>query len=104
MFPPETLIFLRGLARNNDRDWFQPRKEIYEAKIKAPMVEFIEAINGRLMDFAPDYVNDPKKAFYRIYRDTRFSKDKTPYKTHISAIFPRKGLEKHAAGGFYVQI
>jgi uncharacterized protein (TIGR02453 family) len=104
MFPPETLTFLRGLARNNDREWFQPRKEIYETKIKAPMVEFIEAINAELMDFAPEHVNDPKKAFYRIYRDTRFSNDKTPYKTHIAAIFPRKDLQKHSSAGFYVQI
>jgi uncharacterized protein (TIGR02453 family) len=104
MFPSETLTFLRGLARNNDREWFQPRKEVYEAKVKAPMLALIEAVNAELMDFAPEHVTDAKKAFYRIYRDTRFSSDKTPYKTHIAAIFPRKGLVKHACAGFYVQI
>jgi uncharacterized protein (TIGR02453 family) len=104
MFPPEALTFLRGLARNNDRDWFQPRKETFDTKLKAPMLELIEAINGELMDFAPEHVTDPKKALYRIYRDTRFSPDKTPYKTHLAAIFPRKGFEKHAGAGFYFQL
>jgi uncharacterized protein (TIGR02453 family) len=104
MFPSEALTFLRGLARNNDREWFQPRKEIFETKLKAPMLELIEAINGELMGFAPEHVTDPKKALYRIYRDTRFSADKTPYKTHLAAIFPRKGLEKHASAGFYFQL
>ncbi len=104
MFPPEALTFLRGLARNNDREWFQPRKEIFEAKLKAPMLELIEAINAELMDFAPEHVTDPKSALYRIYRDTRFSNDKTPYKTHLAAIFPRNGMEKHACAGFYFHL
>jgi uncharacterized protein (TIGR02453 family) len=68
------------------------------------MIELIEAINAELMDFAPEHVTDPKKSLYRIYRDTRFSPDKTPYKTHIAAIFPRKGLEKHASAGFYFHL
>ncbi len=104
MFPPEAITFLRSLARNNNRDWFQPRKETFETKIKAPMIALIEAINADLLDFAPDHVTDPKKAFYRIYRDTRFSADKTPYKTHIAAIWPRHGLVKHSSAGFYFQI
>jgi uncharacterized protein (TIGR02453 family) len=104
MFPAEALTFLRGLARNNDRDWFQPRKEIFETKLKVPMLELIEAINAELMDFAPEHVTDPKKALYRIYRDTRFSSDKTPYKTHLAAIFPRSGREKHASAGFYFHV
>jgi len=104
MFPAEALTFLRGLARHNDREWFQPRKETFESKLKAPMIALIEAINGELMKFAPEHVTDPKKALYRIYRDTRFSADKTPYKTHLAAIFPRQGLEKHAAAGFYFQL
>lgn len=104
MFPSEALTFLRGLARNNDREWFNARKETFETKLKAPMLELIEAINAELMHFAPEHVTDPKKALYRIYRDTRFSADKTPYKTHLAAIFPRKGQEKHAGAGFYFQL
>ena len=90
-FPPETLKFLRALARNNRREWFQPRKETFETKVKAPMTELVEGINAELLAFAPDHITDPKKAIYRIYRDTRFSADKTPYKTHFAAIFPRRG-------------
>ena len=104
MFPAEALTFLRGLARHNDREWFQPRKETFDTKLKAPMIALIEAINAELMKFAPEHVTDPKKALYRIYRDTRFSPDKTPYKTHLAAIFPRQGLEKHASAGFYFQL
>jgi len=103
-FPPEGIKFLRSLKRHNTREWFQPRKEIYEAKVKAPMLELVTALMQRLADFAPDYVADPNKAIYRIYRDTRFSKDKTPYKTHIAAIFKHRDLEKHSGAGFYFSV
>jgi uncharacterized protein (TIGR02453 family) len=103
-FPPEALKFLRALERNNRREWFQPRKEIYETKFKTPMGELVEAINAELLKFAPDHINDPHKAIYRIYRDTRFSADKTPYKTHIAAIFPHRAMGKHSSAGFYMQI
>ncbi len=103
-FPPEALKFLSSLARNNRREWFQPRKEIFETKVKAPMLELAEAINAELLTIAPGHINDPKKAVYRIYRDTRFSSDKTPYKTHVGAIFPRRGLGRESAAGFYVQV
>jgi uncharacterized protein (TIGR02453 family) len=103
-FPPEALKFLRSLARNNRRDWFQPRKEIFETKVKTPMIELVEAVNAELVRFAPDHITDAKKAIYRIYRDTRFSADKTPYKTHFAAIFPRRGFERHSSAGFYFHI
>jgi uncharacterized protein (TIGR02453 family) len=103
-FPPEGLKFFESLARNNRREWFQPRKHIYEEQVKAPMLELVRALTAQMMRFAPDYVAEPAKAIYRIYRDTRFSKDKTPYKTHIAAIFPRRGLEKHAGGGMYFSV
>jgi uncharacterized protein (TIGR02453 family) len=104
MFPPEAISFLKGLEKNNKRDWFQARKEIFDSKLKAPMLEFVEAINAELLKFAPEHITEPKKAVYRIYRDTRFSKDKTPYKTHLGAIFPRRGLGKDAAAGFYFHV
>lgn len=103
-FPPEALKFLRSLEKNNRREWFQPRKEIFETKVKAPMIDLVEAINAALPAFAPEHINDPKKAVYRIYRDTRFSPDKTPYKTHIAAIFPRRGLGKQSSAGFYIHL
>ncbi len=78
--------FFRGLERNNCRDWFTPRKQLFETHIRAPMVELVTLLNQRLRDFAADHVADePAKLLYRIYRDTRFSRDKTPYKTHLGA-------------------
>ena len=100
-FPREALQFFRDLEQNNDRDWFQARKDVYERAIKAPTEALVEALNAELLAFAPDYVTEPRKAIYRIYRDTRFSADKTPYKTHTAASFIRRGLEKHAGAGFY---
>jgi uncharacterized protein (TIGR02453 family) len=100
-FSPDALAFLRALKRNNRREWFQPRKEKYEALIKLPMLELVECVNHELARFAPQYITVPQKSVYRIYRDTRFSKDKTPYKTHISAIFPRSNAVKREGAVFY---
>jgi uncharacterized protein (TIGR02453 family) len=100
-FSPNALTFLRALKRNNRRDWFQTRKEQYESLIKAPMLELIGCLNAEFGRFAPDYVTAPEKSVYRIYRDTRFSPDKTPYKTHISAIFPRNSAVKREGSVFY---
>lgn len=101
-FSPEAISFLRALKRNNRREWFQPRKEKYEALIKAPMLEFVAGMNEEFARFAPAYVTPPEKAVYRIYRDTRFSPDKTPYKTHIAAIFPRNSAVKREGAVFYL--
>jgi uncharacterized protein (TIGR02453 family) len=103
-FSPQALKFLRGLARHNDRDWFAERKTIYEQELKAPMLALIEEINGELVDFAPEHIRPAQKCMFRIYRDTRFSADKTPYKKHISAWFARQGLEKKSGGGFYFHL
>ena len=100
-FSPDALAFLRALKRNNRREWFQPRKEKYEKLIKEPMLELVSCLNQEFARFAPDYITPPHKAIYRIYRDTRFSKDKTPYKTHISAIFPRRTAVKREGAVFY---
>src|SRR6516225_2547203 len=100
-FSPNALTFLRKLKRNNRRDWFQPRKEQYESLIKAPLLQLIGSLNAEFARFAPDYVTTPEKSVYRIYRDTRFSPDKTPYKTHISAIFPRNTAVKREGAVFY---
>jgi uncharacterized protein (TIGR02453 family) len=103
-FPSEALTFYRGLARHNTREWFQPRKQIYEQSVKAPMIELIMELNRAMGEFAPDYITDPIKAVYRIYRDTRFSSDKTPYKTEIAASFARRGMQKHGAAGYYFAV
>ena len=104
-FPEEMITFFRGLKRNNRREWFQPRKHLFEQHVKGPMIDLVTALNAEFMKFAPEYVSDPKKAIFRIYRDTRFSADKTPYKTHIAASFGRRGAEHAAtASGFYFSV
>jgi uncharacterized protein (TIGR02453 family) len=100
-FPSQALTFLRNLKRNNRREWFQPRKAEYEKLIKLPMLELIGCLNEEFARFAPNYVTAPQKATYRIYRDTRFSKDKSPYKTHVSAIFPHGRGSKKEGAVFY---
>jgi len=102
--PPAGIEFFRGLARHNNRDWFLPRKHIFEEQVKQPMRELVAAVNSTMMDFAPDHVTDPDKAIYRIYRDTRFSKDKTPYKTHLAANFRWRGGGRTEGAGFYFAI
>jgi uncharacterized protein (TIGR02453 family) len=103
-FPQEGIEFFRKLAKNNRREWFQPRKEIFESKLKQPMRELVHEVNRELARFAPEYVSDPDRAIYRIYRDTRFSKDKTPYKDHIAASFRRSGDCPHEGAGFYFAV
>jgi len=104
-FAPEALEFFRNLARNNRREWFQPRKAAFEALVKQPMHQLVEAVNGELRRFAPAYATDPAKAVFRIYRDTRFSKDKSPYKTHIAASFRHRELGGEGGGaGFYFAV
>jgi uncharacterized protein (TIGR02453 family) len=103
-FPEEGMKFLRQLKKNNDREWFTPRKAVYEEQVRMPMLALIRALHGEMMEFAPGYVGDPKKCIFRIYRDTRFSKDKTPYKTNIAAHFRRNSLGKGEGGGFYFSV
>jgi uncharacterized protein (TIGR02453 family) len=99
-FPAEGLEFFAALQRNNRREWFQPRKATFDEKLKQPMRELVGAVNLAMKRFAPDYTTDPDKAIYRIYRDTRFGHDKTPYKDHIAAFFPRRG-DKQSAGYYF---
>ena len=103
-FTPETLRFLRGLAKNNDRNWFEERRAMYERSIKEPLLALVEEINIQMDDFAPEYLRPAHRIAMRIFRDTRFSPDKRPYKTHMAAWWARRGLEKRSGAGFYVQL
>lgn len=103
-FSPEALRFLRGLIRNNDRDWFEARRDIYERALKEPLLHVVEEINAAMISFAPDHVRPPHKITMRIYRDIRFTNDKRPYKRHVSAWWSRRGMEKTSGAGFYLQI
>lgn len=103
-FPAAGMTFLSELKENNDRDWFNPRKDIYEEQVRQPMLDLVGAVHAAMLDFAPGYVGEPKKCVYRIYRDTRFAKDKTPYKTHIAASFWNNATGKQRGAGFYVSV
>ena len=104
-FSPKALRFFKQLEKNNDRDWFSPRKSFFDTDVRGPMIKLVSLLFDDLRKIAVDYVvDDPRKAIYRIYRDTRFSKDKTPYKTHIGASFGRRGLPRHMAGELYVGV
>src|SRR5215204_1886633 len=104
MFTTETLRFLRALKRNNDRDWFRARKDRYEQHVRGPMVALIEQLAIDFKRFAPEIVASPRTSLYRIYRDTRFSDDKTPLKLHVSASFRWKGLPKGEGAGLYLEV
>jgi len=98
------MTFLRGLARHNEREWFEARREVYERALRAPMLALVEEINASIAGFAPEHVRPAQKTVMRIYRDIRFSKNKQPYKTHLAAWWARRGMEKTSGGGYYLQI
>ncbi len=97
------MAFFRGLKKNNDRVWFNDRKAVYVRAVKEPMLALVGELNHAIAEFAPELIRPPQKAMLRIYRDTRFSKNKTPYKTHQAAWWGRSGLGK-GGGGFYLSI
>ncbi len=107
MFNRASFGFLRELAANNNREWFEANKARYEATVREPALEFIAAMTPQLARFAPHFRAEPRKmggSLMRVFRDTRFSRDKTPYKTNIGIQF-RHELGKDVHGpGFYVHI
>ena len=106
-FPRATMRFLEELAANNERAWFQANKHRYEEDVLAPALEFIGAMGPRLERISRHFVAIPKRvggSLMRVYRDTRFSRNKTPYKTNIGIQFRHElGKDVHAPG-FYVHI
>ena len=102
-FTDRTLRFLRALTRNNNRDWFGAHKDEYETHVRAPMLAIIEQLAVDFPRVAPDMVAAPR-SLYRIYRDTRFSPDKTPYKTHVAAAFSHRLLSKNESAGLYFHL
>lgn len=104
-FPRQALAFFKELSRNNDRTWFAAHKETFEKDVREPMVELVSLLCSDLAQINVDYIPDkPEKVIYRIYRDTRFSKDKTPYKTHIAAHFQHRHITKNRGAGFYFAV
>src|SRR6266571_2820883 len=107
-FTPEFLKFLRSLARNNKRVWFQKNKQGYERYVLAPSLRFIKDAGAELRTVSPYLVADPRPfggSLFRIYRDIRFSKDKSPYKTNVAMQFwHNKGGKKIHAAGLYLHL
>ncbi|MFQ5528648.1 MAG: DUF2461 domain-containing protein [Thermoanaerobaculia bacterium] len=106
-FSPKLFKFLKELAANNDRDWFQANKDRYENDVREPAQAFISDFGPQLRKISPHFRADPRKvggSLFRIHRDVRFSKDKSPYKTHTGIQFRHKqGKDAHAPG-FYLHI
>ncbi|MCU0616870.1 MAG: DUF2461 domain-containing protein [Gemmatimonadaceae bacterium] len=106
-FGPGSLRFLRGLARQNNKEWFEAHRPEYEQEIKRPLLALIEEVDVRLASLAPELVGT-KKSMFRIHRDVRFSKDKRPYKTHAACWFYHRDAGRavgenaaHGGAGFY---
>jgi len=107
-FPREGLTFLADLAENNDRDWFKPRKDTYTRLLVEPAQDFISALGRRLKSISEgiryDTAANGRGSLMRVYRDIRFSKDKSPYKTNVGIIFWEGEGAKTERPGYYVHI
>ena len=103
-FTPKTLAFLRALKRHNDRDWFKAHRDEYDANVRGPMIDVVERLAVDFRSFAPDLIASPKQSLFRIYRDTRFSADKKPLKTHEAAVFRTRQLPKPLGAGLYFHV
>jgi uncharacterized protein (TIGR02453 family) len=102
-FPREGLRFLEELATHNERSWFTPRKETYEATLLAPMRAFIADATSALAAARIPIGGSAERSIFRVYRDIRFSNDKTPYRDHIAAYLSYDG-GRATPGGIYIQI
>ena len=103
-FTSKTVSFLRSLKRNKDREWFRARKDRYEQHVRGPMIAVVERLAEDFRTIAPELMASPKHSLFRIYRDTRFSGDKKPLKTHAAAVFRTRHLPKPQGAGLYFEI
>jgi len=111
-FRPAALSFLRALRRHNEREWFERNRATYEEEVRAPLAALVEEVDVRLAAVAPEIVGDPKRSLFRIHRDVRFSKDKSPYKTNAACWFYHgdagrgvgSATTAHGGAGFYFDI
>ena len=104
---PALFEFLSDLKSNNDRSWFNANKQRYVESVQAPMLEFISEFAIPLAQISPHFRADPRPnggSLFRIYRDTRFSKDKSPYKTNVGAHFRHESYKDAHAPGFYLHL
>ena len=102
-FSPELFAFLRELKDHNEREWFNANKARYERELKEPALAFVEDMAHRLPQAAPHLTAD-KRSLFRIYRDTRFAKDKTPYKTHVGIYLRHARSADADTAGLYLHL
>ena len=100
-FTKRALGFFRGLARHNEKPWFEAHRDEYEAEVRGPMRELIGDLDVRFAEFAPEIGADPRRSMFRINRDIRFSKDKSPYKTHAACWFHHINAARNVGEGAY---
>jgi uncharacterized protein (TIGR02453 family) len=107
-FTPRLFTFLRSLKRHNNRDWFADHRDRYVADVEAPMLQFVADFGHRLRRISRAYVADPRKSggsMFRIYRDTRFSADKSPFKTWVAARFAHEARRQtDSVPAFYLHL
>lgn len=105
-FPQKTVAYLKKLSKNNSREWFEANRELYNSDFLVPCIQFVVEMGDKLQDIDPDIVAIPKvdKSIFRLHRDVRFSKDKTPYKTNAGLYFWNGKMKKMDASGFYFHL
>ncbi len=104
MLTQKSLDFLQDLIHNNSRDWFHAQKLRYEQDLKKPFEAFVGSVIDRIQEVDDSFILLPRQAIFRINRDTRFSKDKSPYKTHVAAIICPGGTKNKVYPGFYMHL
>lgn len=110
-FRPAAFTFLRKLARNNRKPWFEANRPVYEQELRQPMRALVEEMDARLARVAPEIIGDPRRSMFRIHRDTRFSRDKSPYKIHAASWFYHRDAGRQVgqeaeggSAGFYFHL
>jgi len=108
-FQPAAFRFLRDLARNNRREWFEAHRATYETELRGPLLALLDELDVRLASLAPELMVDSKRSAFRIHRDIRFSKDKSPYKTHVAFWVSHRAIGSsgpavHGGAGLYFHV
>ena len=104
MIPPAAFDFLRGLAGNNERTWFEANRATYESAVRQPVAALVAAVTTELTRRGLPLEGDAKRSMFRINRDTRFSKNKSPYKTNVGVVWYRQGSSKGGPGVLYFHL
>ena len=99
---PAFFKFLDGLSKNNNKEWFDANRESYENDVKKPFRKLVEDLTEKLAKDVPELNRNVSKSIFRINRDIRFAKDKSPYKDHVAAVFSRSGTKDEDYPGFYM--